>query len=590
MTARLVSQSPQYEPHERPPTLLALGLGFQSTLLSITPIVLFPIILAQSAGVSASGLSWAVFAMLVVNGLTVILHAVRIGPVGSGLIVGTYPSAIAIPFCIIALQQGGPSTLAALVIVSGLFQIVISMRLSLLRQVVTPTVSGTIIILMMVTIVGVIFGNIDDVPEGAPAASGPVCIAVTFAVSMGILLRRSGAWRTWAPLVGIGAGWATAAAFGIYDLGPAAEAPPVGLPLDGWPGLGFDLGGTFWSLLPAFLFLSVVAVLQANSIGLSIQQVSWRRPRAMDYRRVQGVGVSTGLGNLLAGLAGAMPITSIPRGTAFVQQTGCASRDIGLLTGAFLIVAAFSPKSWGLLAGIPSPVSAVFLIVIITPVFVEGMKLIIRDAPDYRKSLVVGVSIAIGLGLQFELVVLPIEGAWGPMFQNGLTSGGAAVVLLTFASEFTGRRRRRIHAELNVESLPRIKEFLTDFSSSQGWNEEMTERMQAVAEETVMILTDQMGQSGDNARKLLLSANGSGHTAELEFVSAPSEEENLEDRIAVLTEPASEMPELELPERESNIEREASLRLLRYHASSVSHRQYHETEVITIRVTAPAGH
>ena len=589
MTARAVSESPQYEPHERPPALVALGLGFQSALLCITPIVIFPIIFAQATGASIPELLWFVFAMLVVNGLVIILQAVRVGPIGSGLFVVTCPSAIAMPFCIVALKEGGPSTLAALVLASGLFQIAISMRLSLLRQLVTPTVGGTIILLMIITIVGVIFGKIDDVPEGAPSASGPVCIAVTFVVSMGLLLRGSGPWRTWAPLVGIGLGWAVAVAFGIYDLGPALEAPIVGLPLDGWPGLGLGLGLTFWSLLPAFLLLSAVEVLQANSVGLSIQQVSWRGPRAMDYRRVQGVGVCSGLGNLLAGLASVMPIITIPRGTAFVQQTGCASRDIALLTGAFLILVAFFPKSWGLLVGIPSPVSTVFLIVVITPVFVEGMKLIVRDSLDYRKSLVIGVSIAIGLGLQFELVVLPAGGAWGPMFQNGLTSGGVAVVLLTLASEFTGRRRRRIQAELNVDSLPRIKEFLLDFSASRGWNKGMAERTMAVAEEVVVILAGQNGQSGGDARKLLLRINGSATAAELEFVSAPSETENLEDRLAVLTEPASEMTELELPEREFNIEREASLRLLRYYASSVSHRQYHETEVITVRVEAATG-
>ena len=288
---------------------------------------------------------WAVLAMMVVNGATGVLQSLRVGPVGSGLIVVTYPSSIAIPFCIIALQESGPHTMAALVIVSGLFQIAISLRLSTLRRIVTPTVSGTMIILLVITIVGVVFGNINDVPEGAPAAAGPISLGVTLAVTLGLLLRGSGPLRVWAPVIGIGAGWIAAVAFGIYEFGPASQAPAVGLPLEGWPGLGLEFGVTFWSPLPAFLFLSVILFLQSTSIGLSTQQVSWRNNRAMDYRRVQGGAVCTGAGNLLAGLIGAMPITTPPRGTSFVQQTGCASSYIGLLTGVILIVAAFFPKS-----------------------------------------------------------------------------------------------------------------------------------------------------------------------------------------------------------------------------------------------------
>ena len=278
--------------------------------------------MVQAVGGSASEIAWAVFAMLAVNGATVMLQAFRAGPIGSGLIVVTIPSAISIPFCVIALEEGGPPTLAALVVVSALFQIAVSMRLSLLRRIVTPTVSGTIIVLLFITVMAAVFGSINDVPVGAPAAAGPVCLAVTFVVIVGLLLRGAGQWRVRAPLVGIGAGWIVAGAFGIYDFGPASEAPAAGLPLGGWPGLGLDFGLAFWSLLPAFMFVSVILVLQASSIGLSVQQVSWRNARAMDYRRVQGGAACSGVGSLLAGLAGGMPLSTAPLGTLFVQQTG----------------------------------------------------------------------------------------------------------------------------------------------------------------------------------------------------------------------------------------------------------------------------
>ncbi len=175
-----------------------------------------------------------------------------------------------------------------MILTSGLFQLLVSRRLSLLRRLITPAFSGAILILLVITVIPVVFKSLNDVPDDTPASAGPACVIVTFALIMGVLLRGSGAWRVWSPLIGIAAGAVAGVAFGIFDFGPVREAPIIGMPLDGWPGLGLSFGVAFWSLLPAFLFLSIISILQGASIGLSAQRVSWRSPRAIDYRRVQG--------------------------------------------------------------------------------------------------------------------------------------------------------------------------------------------------------------------------------------------------------------------------------------------------------------
>ena len=62
----------------------------------------------------------------------------------------------------------------------------------------------------------------------------------------------------------------------------------------------------------------------------------------------------------------------------------------------------------------------------------------------------------------------------------------------------------------------------------------------------------------------------------LELIAAPGEG-NVEDRMALLVEQSSS----QAPEHE------VSLRLLRGLASSVHHQQYHDTDIITVRVEAP---
>ena len=54
---------------------------------------------------------------------------------------------------------------------------------------------------------------------------------------------------------------------------------------------------------------------------------------------------------------------------------------------------------------------------------------------------------------------------------------------------------------------------------------------------------------------------------------AVSDEENLEDRLAYLSE-----------ETEGSEEGELSLRLLRHHASSVNHQKYYGLDIVTVQV------
>ena len=119
------------------------------------------------------------------------------------------------------------------------------------------------------------------------------------------------------------------------------------------------------------------------------------------------------MGDVLAGLAGGMLITTATRGAMVVQQTGRASRDVGILIGGIFLAVAFFPKLEGVLVAIPDAIVAMYLVTTMAPIFVEGMRTVIRDEPDYRKSLLVGVVMAIGLGFHFYSVSLPVSWLWG---------------------------------------------------------------------------------------------------------------------------------------------------------------------------------
>ncbi len=207
------NQNIRYEPDERLPLGLSLGLGFEYAALIIGGIVLTPAIIVRAGGGSEAYLTWAVFAALTVSGLTTVIQAVRVGRIGAGysLLMGTSGTFIAV--CVAALVEGGPALLATLVVLSSLFQFTLSTRLALFRRLITPAVAGT------------------------PVSAAPACAITTFIITLGMALCAKGIWRLWAPMIGVVLGCLVAGGFGIYDIDRVLQAPWIGLPDPGsWPG------------------------------------------------------------------------------------------------------------------------------------------------------------------------------------------------------------------------------------------------------------------------------------------------------------------------------------------------------------------
>ena len=585
-TATRSDRDIRYQPDERPPASIAFGMGAQQAALSIAGVILTPVIVIRAAGQDESYLTWAVFAALAVSGVTTMIQAVRIGRIGSGypLLMGTSGAFIAV--CVTALVEGGPALLATLVVISALFQFVLSERLSMLRRVITPTVAGTVIMLIPVTVMPIIFGMLLDVPAGTPPEAAPASAAVTLVVIAALALRASGVLRLWLPLIGLVAGCTVASWYGLYDFDSVLEAPWLGVPSTGWPGFDIELGPAFWGLLPAFVFVTLIGATETIGDAIAIQRVSWRQPRAVDFRAVQGAVAADGAGNLLSGIAGTVPNTTYSTSIAITELTGVAARSVGVWIGILFVTTAFLPKVAALLLAIPNPVVAAYATALLALLFVLGMRVVVQGGVDYRKATIAGVAFWIGVGFQNQAIFADHLGEWwGALLGNGMTAGGLTAIVLTLFMELTGSRRKRMETALTVEALPDIVAFLREVASARSWGADAVRRICSAGEEALLSLVpppgagsgqgtgEGMGQGMGQSRRLLLIARCSRRSAELEFIAAPGEE-NLEDRMVLLAERGGGAP----------VEHEISLRLLRHYASSVHHQQYHDMDIVTVRV------
>ena len=525
-----------------------------------------------------------VFASLLVVGVSTLIQVRRIGPIGAGAVLPMFTAAFSIPFCITALVDGGPATLAALILISAVVQLAISKWLFILRRIVTPTVGGTVMMILSLTLASVVFGMLNRASE-TDAAASLLTALITLVVVAVLTLRGSTLLSLWGPVIGIVIGTLAAAFWGIYDINRVIDARWVGIPA-AVPEFGFDFGVHFWTLLPGFLFLGIIISIQANGASIAMQRASHREDLAVDFRAVQGALAGTGTSNVLAGLGGAVPNIINPSSISFTQLTGFAARRVGYVIGISFILVAFIPKISGLLSTIPSPVMAGYLMMIVGSLFVEGARTVIQSEKDREKVAVAGVCFWIAAPFQFGLLKLPdLNPAVDALLNSGITTGGFAAVVMIIYLEFTKPRRMRFQSRLDIEVLPELNEFMARFASRRHWNEAMKNRLGAVAEETLLTLAplDLTSLSLDDEitdedeKRLVVVASSDGNVAELEFIGGANDEQNIEDRVR----------QLQLHDSESVVEHELSLQLLRSYATSVEHHQYHDTDIITVRVEQP---
>ena len=565
----------RYQPDESPPAALGAGMGLQFAALHLSGMMMITIITFRAAGVSEPVFAWAVFVSVVVGGLFTALQAHPLVRVGAGYILAVGPTSAVIAVSVNALADGGPALLATLMIASAAVQLLFAARLSLFRRVITPTVSGTVLMLVPVTVLPSVFALFDDVPagHGIPSALAPGL--VTVAVVAGATLGGGPRLRAWAPVAGIVLGSAAAVAMGTYDTARVARADWIGFPDPQWPGLDLAFGPSFWGLLPAFLLVNVVTAIRSISATLSVQAIAWRRERAVDFRAVQGSVFADGASNVAAALAGSIGNGTRSTTAPLMRLTGVGARSVGVVFGLALVLMAFSPKLMSLVLAVPGPVVAGYMTVVLATLFVIAMKLVASDGGDQRLGIVAALSFWIGLGCQYGFI-LPehVDGFAGGLLGSGITAGGLTAILLTAALDATGPRRRRMDAELGLAALEPLRDLARRLAADGGWSEAMAQRLDAACEETLLTLLDQA--AGGGTRRLRVTASRERDVAVVEFVAAAGET-NIEDQISLLGERAEA----------DSLEREASLRLLRSLASEVSHRQYHQVDVVTVRVGKP---
>jgi len=563
----------RFEVDEPPPPPLALALSAQTVALILAGIVLTPVIVFRAGGAPEFA-SWSIFAALLVSGIATVLQARPLGRAGSGYLLFMGTSGALISVGVTAIQDGSVGLLMTLIVVSSLIQFPLAANLGLLRKIITPTVGGTAMMLIAVSVMPIAFGLLSQVPQQGPEPEpgAPASALATFLAIVGLSIFGSRRLKLWSPIVGLALGTAVAAAFGILDTGAMGDAAWIGLPDLAWPGLDLRFGADFWALLPAFLIVTVVGNIETFGDAIAIQRVSWRRQRAVDFRAVQGAVYADGIGSVLSGAAGTLPNTTYSTSIAVVAMTGVAARRIGIYGGLLLMALAFSPKMAAAVLAVPNPVVGAYLVVVLVLLFMHGLQLATEDGFSMETTLILGLSFWLGVGFQEGDIFARYLPDWASVvLGNGMTAGTLFAILLTLLVRLNQGRTNRLEVPLAAQSVPRIHAFVQGLASRAGWDRPATNRLQLAAEEVLVVMLEKAPEVGD--RLLRIDARQAAETIELDIVAAPRGA-NLEDRLAVLG------------AAEASPEEALSFRILASIVDEFRHQQYHGTDFITLKVAS----
>ena len=398
---------------------------------------------------------------------------------------------------------------------------------------------------------------------------------VALAAGVLISLQDAPVWRVWILPVTVAAGLIVAVPLGLYDTDIIVETPWLRVPDFGWPGMDLTLSADFWTLLPVFVFVNLTAFMKAVGDLSVIYRASYRKQSAVDFRTVQGGLNVFGVGTLLSGLLGTLPVAAPWAATVvYVGFTGVAARSVGIYLGVLTILVASFSKLLAVLVAIPSPVVSAVYVIIFGMLFVEGAKTVFAGQVDQKKATVTGVSMV--LGLSAGVLSGFFEGTPSHLVGNSIVIGGMAAIAMTVFTEMSGFRASKLRIDLSHASLPAVDDFLREFADRHSWTEEGESRLRLVGEEVMLSLLDEEkdGAAGQK-RRLVATIRPDGGSAELEIVVASDDaiQGNIENRMAYLGH-----------DQALEDEEQLSVRLLRHYASSVHHRKYYGIDIISCRV------
>ncbi len=423
-----------------PPAPRLLALSLQHVLVMYAGAVAVPLIIGRAAKLPPEQVALLVNADLFACGIATLIQAVGIGPFGIRLpiMMGVTFAAVAPMVAMVTNPSIGLLGIFGAAIAAGLITILIAPFISRLLPLFPPVVTGTIILMIGISLmrVGVNWAAGAPAPT-LPGYGDPVHLGVALAVLLLILAITKygrGFVGNIAVLLGIVAGCVLAWAIGKMGFAKVASASWFGLIMP------FSFGMPTFDLVAIITMTIVMIVVMIESTGMFLA-VGEMTGRPVDTSALTRGLRTDGLATMIGGIFNTFPYTSYSQNVGLVGVTGVRSRWVCALGGVIMLAMGLIPKLGALVESVPLFVLGGAGIVMFGMVAATGIRILTAvDFAGQRNNLFV-VAIAIGFGM-IPLVAPQffknMPHALAPILESGILLAAIVAVLLNLY--FNGTR------------------------------------------------------------------------------------------------------------------------------------------------------
>ena len=390
----------KFELNGRPPITEALPLGLQHVLAMFVGNIVPMILVAGAAGLTAEEGNMLLQCCMLGAALSTALqlYPIQIGKLrlGSGLPCMMGLTYVFLPACLSIAGSKGLAFIFGAQIAAGIVAISFGALLRKTTALFPPVVTGTIVMTVGISIFNLAIGNIaggTSSPDFGAPINWAVGLFVVFVV-LGFNVFGKGLPKVAAILIGMVAGYVVSIPLGLVDFSGISDAAWFELPKILAFGVKFDLGYFLTFLLLYF----IVAVQMIGDLNVSCMGGLDREPTPEE---IGGGAAANGVTSILSALINSFPTATYSQNSGIVALTKVCSRYVILIGSVILFIAGLCPKVGAVLSTIPNCVIGGGTVVVFAMIATSGMKLLAKAGFSNRNCLVIGVSLAFGLGTQF---------------------------------------------------------------------------------------------------------------------------------------------------------------------------------------------
>ncbi|KEN23350.1 uracil-xanthine permease family protein [Escherichia coli 7-233-03_S3_C2] len=378
---------------------------------------------------------------MIASGIGTWLQVNRYGIVGSGLL---SIQSVNFSFVTVMIALGSSmksdgfheelimSSLLGVSFVGAFLVVGSSFILPYLRRVITPTVSGIVVLMIGLSLIKV--GIIDFGGGFAAKSSGTfgnyehlgVGLLVLIVV-IGFNCCRSPLLRMGGIAIGLCVGYIASLCLGMVDFSSMRNLPLITIPHPFKYGFSFSF---HQFLVVGTIYL--LSVLEAVGDITATAMVSRRPIQGEEYQsRLKGGVLADGLVSVIASAVGSLPLTTFAQNNGVIQMTGVASRYVGRTIAGMLVILGLFPMIGGFFTTIPSAVLGGAMTLMFSMIAIAGIRIIITNGLKRRETLIVATSLGLGLGVSYDPEIFKIlPASIYVLVENPICAGGLTAILL----------------------------------------------------------------------------------------------------------------------------------------------------------------